>query len=189
MPISYYPQLRVPPGVPVWEPKPIPFGRMSQLAHDKLPAPAGLTVPSSLSVKLQGSWKQTGASPARWQFQGGDLLLESRLAVYIIDEFRPVKKLFELIMSHELLHVQDAIDILTRYMPEEVPRDEYVKKYLLEAQPVDDAMYRNWLQGQRFEQYVRDIWGLEWNRRGEARDSGPVYERYKLEVAKLLPRT
>ena len=188
VPIPYYPGLRVPPGVPAREPIAISFGEMSRLAPDKFPAPAGLTVPTKISAKLTGPWKQSGNTPATWQFQGGDLQLAVNVAVYIIDKYRPVPKLFEMILSHELLHVQDDIDIVTQYLPEELPGDEYVKKYLIDQKPVDDAMYRNWFIEDRFSKYVRDIWVLERNRRGGGRDSGPVYDHYKLEIAKLLPK-
>jgi hypothetical protein len=187
VPLGYYPGLRVPAGVPVYEPIAVSFGRMSQLAPDKLPAPAGLTVPSSLSVKLVGQWRQASASPVQWQFQGGELQLRATVAVYMIDKFRPVDKLFELILSHELLHVKDDIDIVSQYLPQELPRDEYVKKYLLEQKVVDNAMYCNWFLADRFEKYVRDIWVLERNRRGAARDSGALYEQYKQAIVKLMP--
>ena len=187
VPVSYYPGLSVPAGVPVYEPIAVSFGRMSQLAPDKIPAPAGLTVPSTISVKLLGRWKQTGAAPAQWQFQGGDLQLQVTIAVYIIDKFRPVEKLFELILSHELLHVKDDIDIVSQYLPRELPRDEYVKKYLVDQKAVDDAMYRNWFLADRFEKYVRDIWVTERNRRGAARDSGAVFEQHKQAIVKLMP--
>ncbi len=188
VPLPDYPGLRVPPGVPAREPIPVSFGDMSRLAPDKFPAPAGLTVPTQITVKLTGPWKQTASAPARWQYQGCELQLAVNVAVYIIDKYQPVPKLFEMILSHELLHVQDDIDIVTQYLPQELPKDEYIKKYLIDRTPVDDAMYRSWFVEDRFSNYVRDIWVLERNRRGGGRDSGPVYDHYKLAIAKLLPK-
>ncbi len=189
VPVSYYPALLVPPGVPVYEPSAISFARMSQLAPDKFPAPAGLTVATGeLSAKLQGTWKPSGTRPVTWQWQGGALQFDVTVAVYIIDKYRPVEKLFELILSHELMHVQDDIDIVTQYLPQELQKDPYVKKYLIDQAALDDAMYRNWFCTDKLQQYLREIWAAERNLRGHQRDSGTLYERYKLNVAKLLPK-
>ena len=189
VPISYYPGLLVPPGVPVYEPFAVSFARMSQLAPDKFPAPAGLTVATrDLSVKLQGIWKQSGTGPVTWQWQGGAMQLEVAVAVYMIDKYRPVEKLFELILSHELMHVQDDIDIVSQYLPQELPRDPLVKKYLIDHAPVDDSMYRNFFCTDKLQQNLREIWAGERNLRGHQRDSGALYEQYKLKIAKLLPK-
>jgi hypothetical protein len=189
VPISYYPGLLVPPGVPVYEPITVSFARMSQLAPDKFPAPAGLTVATrDLSVKLQGFWKQTGTAPVMWQWQGGAMRLDVTVAVYMIDKYRPVEKLFELILSHELMHVQDDIDIVSQYLPQVLPKDPLVKKYLIDQAPVDDPMHRNFFCTDKLQQNLREIWAGERNVRGHQRDSGALYERYKLNVAKLLPR-
>ena len=186
--LSQYPGLRVPPGIKPREPDPVNFARMSQLAPNKFPAPAGLTVPTDMSVKLKGVWAPVGKDPVQWQFQNGELQLAVTIAVYIIENYRPIPKLFELIMSHELLHVQDEIDVATQFLPKELPKDEWVKKFLIDQSKVDDAAYRNWFTTDKFENYVRDTWVLERNERGKGRDSGPGYERYKLDVAKLLPK-
>ena len=189
VPVSNYPGLLVPPGVPVHEPIAISFARMSQLAPDKFPAPAGLTVATGeLSMKLQGTWKPTETAPVMWKWQGGDMQLDVTVAVYIIDKYQPVKKLFEVILSHELMHVEDDIDIVTLYLPQELVKDPYVKKYLLDQAPLDDSMYRNWFCTDKFQQYLREIWAAERNVRQVGRDSGPLYERYKVNVAKLLPK-
>jgi hypothetical protein len=186
--LSDYQGIKVPKGVSPREPELVSFAKMSQLAPDKFPAPAGLTVPTDMSVKLDGTWKQIGSNPAQWQFQNGTLQLSVTIAVYVIEPYRPVKKLFELIMTHEFLHVLDEIEVATDYLPTELPKDEYVKKYLIDQGTVADATYRNWFQGDRFRNYVKDTWVMERNRRGQGRDSGPLYERYKLDIAKLLPR-
>ena len=91
-------------------------------------------------------------------------------------------------MTHEFLHVLDEIEVATGYLPTELPKDEYVKKYLIDQGTVADATYRNWFQGDRFRNYVKDTWVMERNRRGQGRDSGALYERYKLDIAKLLPK-
>src|SRR5262245_66141228 len=112
VPVSLYPGLIVPNGVPAREPFAVTFGQMSKLAPDKVPAPAGLTVPKDFTVKLGGSWSQTKTTPPQWVYQGGDLTLSVTVGVYIIDKLREIKKAFELILSHELMHVQDDMDIM-----------------------------------------------------------------------------
>ena len=83
VPVSNYPGLLVPPGVPVHEPIAISFARMSQLAPDKFPAPAGLTVATGeLSMKLQGTWKPTGTAPVIWKWQGGDMQLDVTVVIF-----------------------------------------------------------------------------------------------------------
>lgn len=185
---AQYPGLRVPHGIPANEPIAVPFSRMSQLAPNKFPAPAGLTVLEKRSVSLAGPWKQVaGTTPPRWQFQGGELKLEVELGVYIIDKYQPIPKLFEVIMTHELMHVQDSYDILGTFLPKELVKDDNIKKYLVDQAEVDDSAYRYWFTGDKLKEYVTTIWTEEWNKRGKARDSGPLYERYKQDVAKLLP--
>jgi hypothetical protein len=187
VPVSYYPGLVVPPGVQAREPFAVTWGQMSKMAPGKVPAPAGLTEPKDFEVKLQGHWSQTKTTPPQWVFQSGDLKLSVTVAVYIIDKLREIQKAFELILSHELLHVLDDLEIAHTYLPDELSKDTYVKQFLIEQKPVDDTMYRNWFLGDMFAKYVRDIWILERNRRGDDRDSGPLHEKYKLAVSKLLP--
>lgn len=187
--VSQHPGLIVPTGITAHEPTPVTFAQMSKLAPNKFPAPAGLTVAIQPSVKLQGQWKQITTGPVQWQFQGGEIQLAVTIGVYAIDKYlEQGGKLYTLILSHELMHVQDDVEVVTQYLPQELPKDNYVKKYLLDQATVDDAMYHNWFMADRFEKYVRDTWILERNSRGEKRDSGPLYERYKLDIAKLLPR-
>src|SRR5215468_6974170 len=142
--LADYPGIKVPKGVSAREPELVSFARMSKLAPDKFPAPAGLTVPTDMTVKLDGTWKSSGSTPPQWQFLNGTLQLSVTIAVYVIENYRPVKKLFELIMTHEFMHVLDEIEVATDYLPTELPKDEYVKKYLIDGSPVADATYRNW---------------------------------------------
>lgn len=188
VPVSYYPGLLVPPGVPAYEPIEVSFARMSQLAPDKFPAPAGLTVATKEpSAKLQGIWKQSGTSPVKWQWQGGTMQLDVTVAVYIIDKYRPVEKAFALILSHELMHVQDDIDIVSQYLPQELQGDPLVKKYLIDQVPVDDAMYRNYFCTDMIQKNFQQTWAAERNLRGGKRDSGALYLRYIQKLATLLP--
>jgi hypothetical protein len=188
VPVSNYPGLLVPPGVPAYEPIPVTFGRMSQLAPNKFPAPAGLTVATKEpSVKLQGQWKPSGTSPVTWQWQGGAMELAVTVAVYIIDKYRPVEKAFELILSHELMHVQDDIDIVSQYLPQELQKDPLVKKYLIDQAPVDDSMYRNYFCTDMIQKNLQQTWADERNLRGGRRDSGALYRRYTEKLVKLLP--
>ena len=144
VPVSNYPGLLVPPGVPVHEPIAISFARMSQLAPDKFPAPAGLTVATGeLSMKLQGTWKPTETAPVMWKWQGGDMQLDVTVAVYIIDKYQPVKKLFEVILSHELMHWEDDIDIVIDEKDiTDVPMYLRARNYGISYLPQEPSVFR-----------------------------------------------
>jgi hypothetical protein len=187
VPVSAYPGLKVPPGVRAYAPIEITFGEMSHRLTTKFLV-AGLTVLESQDVTIVGDWKQISTSPVQWQFQGGSLKFDVELGIYIIDKYASIQKLYELIMTHELLHVKDSYDIVDQYLPAELPKDENVKKFLIDCKPVDASGYQYWFQSGKFKQYVTEIWNEEWNKRGTGRDSGPLYEKYKQDMAKLLPR-
>jgi len=90
-------------------------------------------------------------------------------------------------MEHELLHVRDEVDLITRYAPAEARRDQYVQRYLIDGREIDDSMFQNWFRGKGFEQWIHDgIWAPEHNSRGRARDSGSEWERYRENIDKLM---
>lgn len=66
-------------------------------------------------------------------------------------------------------------------------QDQYVRQYLLEGAPVDDGMFRNWFRGDGFQTWIKNgIWAPEHNRRGEQRDSGPDWQRYRERIDSLM---
>ena len=129
-------------------------------------------------------WRQvrTGAPLPFWQFQGGDVFFDTTITVYVLEGDRPQtnddlsRQLFAIIMEHELLHVFDEIDIVSRWIPAEACRDDKVLKYLTNAEPVDDAMFRSWFRGRGFSNWLKDgLWVPEHNRRKSIRDAPHEY--------------
>jgi hypothetical protein len=139
-------------------------------------------------------WRQVRSSAAfpPWQFQGGDVLLDTKVTVYVLEGDRPqpdddlTRQIFAIIFEHELLHVLDEIDIVTRWMAAEACKDDKVLKYLTNAQPVDDAMFRSWFRGDGFSNWLRDgLWAPEHNRRKDIRDAAHEYAALQTRIDDL----
>jgi hypothetical protein len=139
-------------------------------------------------------WKQVrpGSGPPFWQFQGGDVSLDVVISVYVLEGDRPrpndpvSSRIFAIIFEHELLHVLDDVDIVSRWMPPRASQDEKVKKYLTNAEPVDDSMYRFWFQGAGLGNWLRDgLWAPERNARRDVRDSRTQYGILRRQVEDL----
>jgi len=133
---------------------------------------------------LAQQWREvrTSAAVPSWQFQGGDVFFDATITVYVLDGDRPQpnddlgRQLFAIIMEHELLHVLDEIDIVSRWMAPEAYRDDKVLRYLSNAQLVDNAMFQSWFRGSGFSNWLRDgLWVPEHNRRGSIRDAAHQY--------------
>lgn len=129
-------------------------------------------------------WRQvpTKAAFPFWQFHGGDVFFDITIDVFVLEGDRPqsdddlTHQLFAIIMEHELLHVFDEIDIVSRWMAPEAYKDDHVLRYLSNAEPVDDAMYRSWIRGSGLSNWLKDgLWVPEHNRRKDMRDSPHEY--------------
>ena len=142
-------------------------------------------------------WRQVsshGQTPM-WQFLGGDVYLQITLNVYILEGDRPVandsisRQIFAIIMEHELEHVADEIDIVSRWMPAQAYQDDRVKRYLTQAQPVDDRSFHHWYLGNGFTNWLRDgIWAREHNRRAAQQDSPANYGALQRRIDQLRIR-
>jgi hypothetical protein len=136
-------------------------------------------------------WRQarTGAAVPFWQFQGGDVFFDTTITVYVLEGDRPdpndelTVRLFAIIMEHELLHVLDEIDIVTRWIAAEAYKDDKVLRYLSNAEPVDYAMFQHWFQGSGFSNWLKDgLWAPEHNRRGSIRDAAHQYAALQSQI-------
>lgn len=138
---------------------------------------------------IQQQWQRVsrGGTSPWWQFQGGTVYWDLNIGVYVAQGFRNYQNILAVIMEHELLHVFDEIDIVRNYMGPQARRDEYVRRYLLEGNPVDDSMFQRWFRGRGFSDWIRNgIWAPETNRRTQRRDSGPEWERYRQRIDQLM---
>jgi hypothetical protein len=136
-------------------------------------------------------WREvsTGTAVPRWQFQGGDVFFDATITVYVLEGDRPQpnddlsRRLFAIIMEHELLHVLDEIDIVSRWMAPEASKDEKVVKYLSNAEPVDNAMFQSWFRGSGFSDWLKNgPWVAEHNRRGSIRDAAHQYAALQRQI-------
>lgn len=142
-------------------------------------------------------WRQNrrDASFPSWTFQGGDIFLEVTLEVFVLEGDRPGsgdpagRQIFGVIMEHELEHVADEIDIVSRWMPPRAYRDRMVRRYLADGRPVDDRMFRGWFRTGRFERWLKNgHWAPEHNRRQRRRDSPEAYRALQERIDRLRIR-
>ena len=146
----------------------------------------GLTVPDvSISFSnLSQQWLQRDEGRGRrlWVFQGGDILLNLDLNVFVLQGERPVprdrasERIFALIIGHELEHVADEIDIIRTWLPEQLAGVSFIRRDLSEGAPVDEGTFRRWYAGLELQNFVRNsLWAAEHNRRGALRDTPTHY--------------
>ena len=199
MPAAMY-GLKIPPGLPttsVPAPEFISPERMVALLKSAagghgngLGVVHGLTV-TEFVVTFPNStqWRQVGTTFPKWQFQGGDVVFDATINVYVLEGDRPQpnddlsRQLFAIIMEHELLHVLDEIDIVSRWMAPEAAKDDKVLKYLSNAEPVDAGMFQSWFKGSGFSNWLKDgIWAPEHNRRGTIRDAASQYAALQRQI-------
>lgn len=137
-----------------------------------------------------GPTSRTG--PGQFQFQGGDVILEISLGVYILNISEPKPEdqisadIFAAVYSHELLHVSDEIDILNNWLPPKVPVEPIIARYLVQAQPyvygtqaqpIDlvEREFHKYIQ-ENIQTAVHNIWAVEANRRQALRDAPSEYK-------------
>lgn len=183
-----YGHIHVPSGVSARMPIFVSAEQMQELAPaNTIKIIAGLTVTDfSLKFSNPSQWTQVrlGNGVLLWQFTGGPVILDILISVYVAQGFN--NKTIALILEHEFLHVQDEIDIVSKFMPKAALKDQYVDKYLTRGQDLDDSMYQNWFKGTMFSKWVHDnVWVPEHDKRGEARDSGAQWNSYRQRIADL----
>ena len=201
LPLNSYPHIRVPKEVSARAPSFVSAVEMQRLAPERgtsLAGAAGLTT-AEFALRFADpaqQWRQvpSGGAPARWQFQGGAVIFDVLITVYVVEGFHA--KVVAVILEHEFLHVRDEIDIISRFMPTAAPRDEKVQQYLCQRKEVDESMYRYWFAAGtgsnprgtgKFEAWVRDgVWLPEHNKRAKIRDSGPEWESFRNRIDDLM---
>ena len=164
-------------------------GRGLGVTHGLTTAEFAVTFPNPAQ-----QWRQvrTSSAVSPWQFQGGDVLFEATITVYVLEGDRPQsnddlsRRLFAIIMEHELLHVLDEIDIVSRWMAPEAYKDDKVLRYLSNAEPVDDVMFQSWFRGSGFSNWLKDgLWTPEHNRRGSVRDAAHQYAALQRQIDEI----
>lgn len=141
--------------------------------------------------------KPATRGPVNFQFQGGDVILELTLGLYLVDSVEPgddekSRKIYNLFYEHELLHVMDEVDIVQQWLPQQAKQDPTVAKYFVQAEP-----YTYGLQSQTAEQARADflqfvtrpifnLWAGESNRREKIRDAQAEYDKISDQYYKLV---
>lgn len=206
----------VPPSLPGWHvraPKFVDVTRMNQLSRDTPGSSGGgqlsivnglVTRDLNIEFSNAGQWRrinQGPKGPGQYQFTGGDVLLKLKLGIWIIQYVNPDPaddysvKIFALIYGHELLHVQDEIDIAQNWLPPQLPNQSVINKYLVQSQTytygtpsqlmVDvDREFQDHIRG-RINGEVRHLWASETNRRAGLRDAPAEYAKVQSKVDDL----
>jgi hypothetical protein len=138
-------------------------------------------------------WQQvTHQGRQLWQFQGGNIHLEITLNVFILEGDRPVpddpytQEIFSIIMTHELEHVADEIDIVSRWMPTQAYQDDLVRRYLTQAEAIEDRTFRHWFIEKHFSDWLKNgLWAHEHNRRASTRDSPGNYMHLQQQIDRI----
>jgi|SRR5215216_3274300 len=188
-PLTIYPRFKVPTNVPlVYAPIFTDSGTLYKMAQPSKSLVVGGYTDPKFSLRFSdfdNQWKQTQPSnpESAWEFQGGVVFLELTITVYVNQVFQNLDKVLVMIMEHELLHVSDEINIATQYLPTHAPKGNYVKKFLIGREKVDNRTFENWIKSKGFENYLRDeIYVPEHNRLAEARDFGREYNKYQKKI-------
>lgn len=165
----------------------------------------GLTV-AKFALKFADQAKQwLEVEPRRWQFQGGEIQLIVSHTIYINKTFlgddASVKSdVVGMIMSHELLHVQDNFNVLKTHGATEIQADSELKSILVDAgkgepQTLSDVVYKRWVfeettdgtghQSTNLTARMIDLIAPRLNEKQAGRDSGPAYADYGQQVSYL----
>lgn len=172
---------------------PVAMSRMIQ--QGMMSATYGLTAPrfslnySNFSQQWQSSIRP-GTRMQQWVFQGGNVYLDLEIAVYVdqsVSRARLRDRMLRLIMPHEMLHVRDAIEIITQFMPARLTAHPVVRDSLVNPQPMDEGSFQSMIRGNGLLTIIRDqIFYPEWNNRVRQRDSGTSYGTYASDLNSLL---
>lgn len=139
-------------------------------------------------------WQQVSTQITRswWQFRGGDVYLDLAIQVYVLKDYSPrpndaiYNQIFALIMEHELWHVEDAIKIITQWMPSMAYQDQNVQKYFTHAEIMGDEQFKYWFHNGYFEKYLRDCLYEELSKQAKVRHSSAECKKNLLQIETLL---
>lgn len=204
--LASYPRLVPPVGMlPVWEPKIIP--------HDELQLRAGYTKVESVGSGVNGltepgfsvdfenrSFQWEKDKSGMWQFQGGNVVVRLDLLICVTAKYEGEtfrNDAVALIMTHELKHWQDNVDIVTNWLPTKLKALADIKRLLIDdgtGQParLSQADYDKWFNqvnpstgGTKWEDLIIDTYVLERDRRDQLRDSSKEYQDYSSNISAL----
>jgi hypothetical protein len=135
--------------------------------------------------------------PGNFRFQGGEVILNLTLGLYILDLREPGDddkslKIFDILYEHELLHVLDEMDIVKNWLPRMAMAEPDVIKYFVRAEPFTYGVQSQSIADARKEfldkyigQSIFNLWATEANRRTSIRDAPGEYKKVNDEIEKI----
>ena len=201
-----YPRMVPPVGMtPIWEPKVIP--------HEDLQIRAGHTNVTSVGSGVNGlteagfsvyfenpSSQWVKDKSGTWQFQGGNVVVRVDLLILVTAKYEGEtfrNDAVALIMTHELKHWVDNVDIVTNWLPAKLKAHADIKRLLFDdgmGQParLSQAEYDKWFtlvnpetDGTRWEDAIIDTYVAERDRRDQRRDTSNEYQTYSSNISAL----
>lgn len=181
---------------------------LAQGAGGQLGSVKGL-VTAKLGVKfsdVQRQWKSqalrtSNQGPVEFVFQGGKVLIEMALGLYVLNTAKPIpgdavsEKVFSIVYSHELLHVQDYLEMINQWFLPLLKQNRVVDEYLIRRRPYPygrptDPPKRLLAEFPEFirnkvETEAHNLWTTEANRRREIRDAPAEYRKLQDKIDDL----
>lgn len=138
--------------------------------------------------------KPSTRGPGRFQFTGGDVILELRIGLFLVNYVEPdldddlSVKIFAAHYSHELLHVLDETDVVESWLPTKALADPFVAKTLVRqevftygtsSQSIAEAEteFRERITAMTHDNIRNGLWAAEVNRREAIRDAPAEYKK------------
>jgi len=175
LPRGLYPPISAPEGVPVVDPifveaprlVRLPWERSRRYGYRSTPSlfVSGYTL-SDLTMRFVDFDRQWRAQPPMWWYLGGEIRLEVTVSVYVEERARTRPDCLSMIMTHELEHVADELDIVRNWLPRRLPLELRSRFDVLHDSRFGPAMRgRGDGAGSDLEQAVERIWVRESGRR------------------------
>lgn len=97
-------------------------------------------------TNLAGSWRREGDY---WQFCGGEIVLTCSIGVYVDERANTAarRRCLGMILTHELLHVRDEIDIVSNWLPRQALTDAFVRANLSREARVPAVQFDTRIRG------------------------------------------
>ena len=180
LPRGLYPPIDAPEGVPVWAPFLVSMadmvtealGRRNRYGYATRASldafPSGYTR-SDLTLRFVNFSRQWRFEASRWHYQGGQICLELTLGIFADERAEDRPECLSMILTHELKHVADEIDIVTNWLPRRAPIELRSRFAPLGERAFERAMRgRGDGQGSDLERAVQQLWIEESSRRAQA---------------------
>ena len=178
LPTGLYPPIEAPAGVPVWDPFLVSSREIYEQQRQRSRrygyrfspdlGVSGYTL-SDLTMRFVNFDRQWRHDPPMWRYRGGEIHVELTIAIYAHERARDRPRCLSMIMSHELRHVADEIDIVTSWLPAQGPILLRGRFDTLREQRFDEAIRgRGDGEGSALERAVQLLWVQESSRRAHA---------------------